>query len=340
MCSINHELKAIFIHTPKCGGMFIERILENLYGFETYYFTHENHNDFLFNPEKINTDTTLSLKGFLRISKYGVLHYFKSSNIHNEKMKMTKEKWETYTKFAVIRNPYDRFISSYKYVLSKKYTNLNLNEFIKNSHNHLDVVYFHSFINQYDHLIDEHNKLSINHYIRFENLNSDLCEVLLKIGVKILKHRNILLKHIKINNTSQIENYCEYYKNNEELILFINNHFQKDFIYFNFIKCNSYDEMQLDSKKYFITNEEFERNNIQLLIDLDEKNSIVQDTTQNNASILLNDNIPLALNETTNMVSTQKRVISDAQHLKVIMKILRDKFGADKKNSFDNKMCG
>jgi hypothetical protein len=46
MCSINHDLEIIFIHTPKCGGLFIEKVLEEFYGFDTYYFTHENHEDF------------------------------------------------------------------------------------------------------------------------------------------------------------------------------------------------------------------------------------------------------------------------------------------------------
>ena len=29
MCSINHELKAIYIHIPKNGGLYVEEILEN-----------------------------------------------------------------------------------------------------------------------------------------------------------------------------------------------------------------------------------------------------------------------------------------------------------------------
>ena len=47
MCSINHDLELIYVHTPKCGGLYIQRLLETFYNFKTYYFTHENHDNFI-----------------------------------------------------------------------------------------------------------------------------------------------------------------------------------------------------------------------------------------------------------------------------------------------------
>ena len=47
MCSINHDLKAVFIHIPKNGGLFIQNMLDTYYDFKTIYFTHENHKDFI-----------------------------------------------------------------------------------------------------------------------------------------------------------------------------------------------------------------------------------------------------------------------------------------------------
>ena len=37
MCSINHDLKAIYIHVPKNGGLYVEQILKRYYGFELDY---------------------------------------------------------------------------------------------------------------------------------------------------------------------------------------------------------------------------------------------------------------------------------------------------------------
>lgn len=52
MCSINHDLKAIFFHVPKNGGLYIETLLNKYYGFKTYYFTRKDHN--LFNPDALD----------------------------------------------------------------------------------------------------------------------------------------------------------------------------------------------------------------------------------------------------------------------------------------------
>ena len=39
MCSINHDMKAIYLHIPKNGGLYIQNVLEKYYGFKTLYFT-------------------------------------------------------------------------------------------------------------------------------------------------------------------------------------------------------------------------------------------------------------------------------------------------------------
>ena len=91
MCSINHELKAIYIHVPKCGGLSVQILLDKHYGFKTAYFTHENHSDYVLDKgDELQTIDTgqEKVQGFLRINKMGILRYFESSETHSEKAAM------------------------------------------------------------------------------------------------------------------------------------------------------------------------------------------------------------------------------------------------------------
>lgn len=279
MCSINHDLKAIFIHTPKCGGLFIERLLGIFYDFNTYYFTHENHNEFV--KKDIGNDKNPF--GFLKITEKGVLNYYMSSAKHEELTDMTAEKWKTYKKFAVIRNPYDRFISACKYIHKQHNIESDLVTFIKtcvvnyrqDKFNMLEGFgYFHIFITQYDHLLDIDGNLNIDHYIRFENLNRDLANTLLDIGIERLKHRNVLLDNKRVNNSESRENYVNYY--DLELLNFVNDVFKLDFQHFGYKMSSTLDELNNDSIYYYKTDEQFCVENINLLRELDEKNLIMK----------------------------------------------------------------
>jgi hypothetical protein len=298
MCSINHDLKLIFIHTPKIGGLYISTILQKLYGFETYYFTHENHSDFMKDCKNVMNNEG---NGCLNITKGGILRYYMSSKNHNSKMKMNDETWRTYKKITVIRNPYDRFISTIKYLVKRRSNNMRnmitehdgMNEVVKtldmdeinrvkviiknyiSNINDINIVksydYFHAFITQYEQLLNLDNEIKIDYFIRFEHLNSDFCDVLLKCGIEKIRHRTSLLNNYKINETSNI-NFYHFY--DQDILDFINETFDNDFKSFDFKKAVTLDELFLESKKYHKDIEDFVGENIKLLIDLDEKNLI------------------------------------------------------------------
>jgi hypothetical protein len=298
MCSINHDLELIFVHTPKCGGLFIESLLENKYGFKTEYLTHENHSDFVKSSNENIVNSNKNPHGFLNINVGGVLQYYMSSKKHDLKMKMTEEKWLKYKKIAVLRNPYDRFISCIKYLemqnssentgivkehdgMNEILTKINIDEindyiikikkYMKDKDKQCSYNYFHLFITQRQQLLNLNNKIDIDFFIRFENLNADICDILLKCGIPKIKHRDALTKNFKVNETVN-SNFYHYY--DEDILNFVNEHFHDDFQEFGFKKVYNLDDLLLQSKIYHKNIEDFVGDNINLLIELDNKNLI------------------------------------------------------------------
>ena len=301
MCSINHDLKAIFVHIPKCGGLFVEKILADFYDFETYYFTHENHNNFILpddifyiheekhdipidNNNLITEDTVNETQqkpaGFLRIKKHGIMKYFMSSKIHSEKLNMNMEKWNQYTKFTFIRNPYDKIVSAWKFINKVNYTTTTFEDFLKSKDTCNSYTYFHAFITQYDHLLNINNELNINFLGKFEELNDNLSNILLKLNGKI-KHSRAIKTNRKKNSSGDSINYVGYYR--DDLIKIVNKLFEIDFIKLGFKKCNNMDELIENSALYFVSDEMFVSNNKALLnklilndnLDISEKEQLL-----------------------------------------------------------------
>ena len=297
MCSINHELKAIFIHLPKCGGLTVQNILEQYYGFNTVFFSHENHEQFVDirdNSELLLDVGQSKVEKCLQFNKMGFLRYYMSSEIHAEKANVTQEQWNSYYKFTFIRNPYDRFVSAWKYLLrikkckdSKKKTEqietkqieteqieteqidnspISLNKFIGLKYQCDEYSFFHAFITQYDHLLNTNNVLDIDFFGKFENLNRDLVDVLITLGITNIVHEKFILNDYKVNNNSNNQSYYSYY--NDENITIINNLLESDFKYLGFTKYNTLTEMVNDSNKYIKTPEDFRDNNSKLVCDL------------------------------------------------------------------------
>ena len=215
MCSINHDLKAIFIHIPKNGGSYISEILSKYYGFKNYYLHRPDHR-FFCNGKDESVD-----KHENKI--HGTLIYYKTSDFINKIMNMDKDKWNTYFIFTFVRNPYDRIISGWNYVNKykipfKNYLNININA---NSYD-----YWHVFMTQTKHIIDINQIIRADYIGKFENLEEDLKIILKKLGIKDIIHKSF------IKNNKPHKKYTEYY--NEFTIQKVNIIMKEDFNNFNY----------------------------------------------------------------------------------------------------------
>ena len=196
MCSINHNLKAIFIHIPKNGGSYIAEILSKYYGFKNYYLQRPDHSSFC-NEKDYSVDKHEN-------KVHGTLVYYQTSSYINKIMNMNMDKWNNYFIFTFIRNPYDRIVSGWNYVNKrnitfKRYMDINLND---NSYN-----YWHVFMPQTRHIISYNGKIRSDFIGKFENLEDDLKIVLNRLGIKNIIHKSF------VKNSKKHNNYITYYDN-------------------------------------------------------------------------------------------------------------------------------
>jgi len=220
MCSVNHNLKAIFIHVHKTGGTYISYMLHKYYGFKNYYLRRPDHDVFCLNKKK----TTKYINYENRI--HGVLVYYKTSSYINKKMNMTAQKWNEYFKFCFIRNPYDKIISAWYHI--NRY-NIPFNNYLNLINTCNDVEYMHMFLPQVRNIINEKGKININYIGKFENLENDLTYILKKIGIPTIIH--------DVNKKINKRNHLEFYKYyNQESLNIVNNLLKEDFQYLDYPK--------------------------------------------------------------------------------------------------------
>jgi len=193
MIYINHIKKAIFIHIPKTGGSYIGPTLVQYYGFTSYLplitKRRPDHNIVCKTNyfRQINTGNKLYDTSFF--NKYlGLLLYCKTSDYLNEKMDMNEEKWNSYTKFCFVRNPYDRALSGWKHfdiILNKTSV---FYEYLNNKYNVSDIEYGHIFMSQRTQIQNTDGTCGVDIIGKFENLEEDLRKILKKIGFNTILH--------------------------------------------------------------------------------------------------------------------------------------------------------
>lgn len=204
---ISDKYKCIFVHIPKCAGESIS--------FAVDCFTSK------FDKER------------------GIwVQHATAEEIR--KYYSTKNQWNNYFKFAVVRNPFDRIFSSFNWFYrfekkSKLKTKLRFKMYVLRKNQYtalLDPNLIHDFRNKYHHvkpsyeyIYDKNDNLLVDYVCKLENINKDWKNMCKKINIPIkLAHRNI--------GRCNKENYRKYY--DEEMIEFIKKNYKKDLEIFKY----------------------------------------------------------------------------------------------------------
>ena len=177
---ISHKHKFIFIHTNKCAGTSIEVSLTSICG-----------SDDIIGPvtlENLPPD-------YKHPENYDKNKFEDTMSAEEIKSNIPLEYWEEYTKFSVVRNPWDRMISAWFW--QTRNDNRDLPIFL--SQPALRPI---SMSEQ----LTVNDSICTDFLIRYENLNDDYKKV-----CKLLKISPVKLPHAKSGYKPKDTHYTKYY---------------------------------------------------------------------------------------------------------------------------------
>ena len=150
---ISNSLKTIFVHITKNAGESIEKSL-NIYP----------------------TDKDICFKNYWGIkNNREVLQHYTAQEIKDS---MSNDIWESYFKFAVVRDPWSRAVSEYNWYLQYGPT-ITFKEWVESLPNRLNInssihiLEVGHNIEQYKYLCDKDRKILVDHIIKFDNLKEE-----------------------------------------------------------------------------------------------------------------------------------------------------------------------
>ena len=117
---------------------------------------------------------------------------------------MNSQKWKDYKIFSFVREPFQKLISGYQYIQQKgHYKNIDFKNFCLNYNKVNCWTYWHCFMPQISHLINEKNENICFMIGKQESMESDLKIILEHLGLTIKHKPFIKNKSIKkLNNCS------------------------------------------------------------------------------------------------------------------------------------------
>lgn len=178
---VSHKYKFIFIKTSKTAGTSVEAFFEQYcLPLGEWELSHSRN-------QYIGSTGMIGGRGD---GLHDILHSHMSAKA--VKKLLTPEQWDTYFKFSVVRNPFDRLVS--RFFFEKKKKNIDIDNFSSNElrQSFSDLVQNNHFSQLES--ITINNNIVMDFLIRYENLQQDVETVCSKIGVEF-KRQN--LPHFK-----------------------------------------------------------------------------------------------------------------------------------------------
>ncbi len=192
--------KIIWVKTPKCGGTSIKNRLEDL--------------------------------GYLRMMKPGkaLITGVYSGQIDKFRDRYP-EFWDQAWKFAIVRNPYDKFVSGWKYLRATK--DLSLKEVLTNPPGKKPRYHdwMHLTCTQTEPLSDKKGNFAIDKVVHFENLDAELNEVMRHLGLQDVE--------LPVENPTKgrKKSFMDYFDN--ETLELLNRRYENDFTVLDYQKVLS-----------------------------------------------------------------------------------------------------
>lgn len=199
---ISHKYKSIFIHIQKTGGNSVEDVFKS-------------------------KDRKLIRRIEIAPENLRTKHCY-ISDIENV---IDKEVFKNYTKFCIVRNPFDRLVSWYsmfKHQTGVKNTVMEaVNEHCSSFKDFImlpnEGLFRRFYVNQFDYITVD-DKIGVDEILRFESLEKDFNTFKKKVNLKTsLPHKNKSIRE---------ESYRKYF--NDTLKEIVYNRFQKDFDFFSY----------------------------------------------------------------------------------------------------------
>lgn len=211
---IIHECNAIFIHIPKTAGVSIcHSIMSHLTGENT-------------SGEIGHLSNKLKIQFNIRNpQKHKQAQYYSPTDI-------TQELWDSYYKFSIVRNPWDRVVSEFhwRHSLPTRHPSIDFKKFLRYCESRIndttnskrDIYWTHAQT-QKSYVANNNGKLILDDIFRFEELD---------LAMKIISKKLHIPLELGMYNTSNHKNYRNYYDDESKDI--IENLYKEDIEIFNY----------------------------------------------------------------------------------------------------------
>lgn len=164
---ISDRRRCIFIHIPRTGGSSLENVI--------------------WPRPRVESDLWMGFVSPMR-NKYqtgGLQHLF-ARHVLKE---VGAERFNSYFKFAIVRNPFDRLVSQFHYMSKRPdllgYIGMKAGDGFSR---YLSLIADHEHVQwtpQVDFLLDEDGKLAVDYIARFENYETDVRAILARLDIAV-----------------------------------------------------------------------------------------------------------------------------------------------------------